>query len=74
MFCHKCKCCTFSWFSGFFALPALVHLVRLVTKTQVQIGDWIVPMSFSIGTMVVAGVLSLVLCKTACKACACSAK
>mgnify|MGYP001563464888 FL=1 len=72
MFCHKCKCCNFSWLSGFFALAAIVHLIRLITGMQVQIGGWAVPMNVSIGVAVIAGVLSLILCKKSCASCGCS--
>ena len=72
MFCHnKCKCCLFSWLSGFFALATLAHIIRLITKAQVQVGDWAVPMSVSIAIVVVAGILSLTFCKMGCKACTC---
>ena len=72
MFCHKCKCCMFSWFSGLFALAAIVHIVRLIAKAQVQINDFVVPMNVSIGIAAVAGVLSLVFCKMGCKTCNCA--
>jgi len=72
MFCHKCKCCNLSWLSGFFALAAVIHIVRLISRAQVQIGDWTVPMNVSIGVAIVAGVLSLILCKKSCASCNCS--
>jgi hypothetical protein len=71
MLCTKCKCCQFSWLSGFFALAAIVHIIRLVTQTPVQIGDFAVPMNASIAIAVIGGVLSLVFCKMGCKSCAC---
>ena len=74
MFCHKCKCCSLSWLSGVFALAAIVHIVRLVTRTQVQLNDFVVPMNLSVVIAVVAGILSLVLCKMSCKACTCTTK
>ena len=74
MLCHKCKCCTFSWLSGFFALAALVHLIRIITKSQLQVGDFAVSMNVSIVIVIVAGILSLILCKNACKSCGCSTK
>ena len=61
MFCHKCKCCSLSWLSGVFLLAAIVHIVRLIAKAQVQVGDFVVPMNLSIVIAVVAGILSLAL-------------
>jgi hypothetical protein len=72
MFCQKCKCCMFSWWSGFFALATGVHIVRLIARAQVQIGDWVVPMGLSIAVAVVAGILSFIFCKAGCKSCGCS--
>jgi len=72
MFCHKCKCCKFAWWSGFFAFAAVVHMVRLIARVQVQIGSWSVPMGLSIAVAVVAGALSIILCKAGCGACGCS--
>ena len=74
MFCHKCKCCSLSWLSGVFALAAIVHIIRLIARAQVQVGDFVVPMNLSIVIAVVAGILSLVLCKMSCKACNCASK
>ncbi len=74
MFCHKCKCCVFSWLSGFFALASLIHIVRLIAKAQVQIGSFAVPMNVSILVAVIAGLLSLAFCRMGCKACNCSKK
>ena len=71
MFCHKCKCCLFSWLSGVFALASLVHIIRLIVQAQVQVGDFVVPMNLSIVIASVAGILSLVFCKMGCKACTC---
>ena len=72
MFCHKCKCCNLSWLSGFFALAAIVHIIRLVMGTQVQINATVVPMNVSIGIAVVAGVLSFLLCKKSKAVCGCT--
>ena len=72
MFCHKCKCCAAMWWSGFFALAFVGHAVRLVTRAQVQLGDWPVPMGLSIAIVIVAGLLSFILCKKGCGACNCS--
>ncbi len=70
----KCRCCGFMWLSGFFALAAVVHAVRLVLKASVQIGEFAVPMSLSVGILVVAGVLSFVLARSGCGRCGCGAK
>ena len=72
MFCHKCKCCNFSWLSGFFGLAAIAHIVRLISGAHIQVNDWVVPMNVSIGVAVVAGALSLILCKKSCASCNCS--
>ena len=69
MFCTKCKCCAAMWWSGFFALAAVVHVVRLVARAEVQIGTFVVPMGVSIGVAIVAGTLSLIFCKKGCGAC-----
>ena len=74
MFCHQCKCCLFSWLSGVFALAALVHVVRLIVRAQVQVGGWPVPMGLSVSIAVIAGTLSLVFCKMGCKVCSCASK
>ena len=74
MFCHKCKCCTPMWFSGFFGLAAFAHIIRLVTRAQVQIGDVLIPMNVSIVIVVVAAILSFVFCKMSCNACNCGTK
>ena len=74
MFCHKCKCCSLMWWSGFFALASLVHIVRLISRIQVQVGIWVVPMQASIGVAIIAGLISLFLCKAGCGACNCKEK
>ena len=71
MFCHKCKCSVAMWWSGFFALAALVHVVRLVVHIQVQLGSWMVPMGFSIIIVIIAGLLAFVFCKKGCAYCNC---
>ncbi len=71
MFGHKCKCCKPIWWSGFFTLAAVGHLARLLFRAQVQIGQWAVPMRVSLGVVVVAGALSLILCKKGSVSCDC---
>ena len=74
MFCSKCKCCGAMWWSGFFALAVIAHLIRLVTHTQVQLGSYLVPMNVSIGIVLVAGTLSFIFCKKGCGSCDCGTK
>ncbi len=70
----KCRCCGLMWLSGFFALAAMVHAIRLVLKASVQIGEFAVPMGLSMGVLVVAGVLSFVLARLGCGRCDCGTK
>ena len=74
MFCSKCKCCAAMWWSGFFALAAVAHVVRLIARAEVVVNGFTVPMSASIAVAVVAGILSFVFCKKGCGACGCSTK
>ena len=74
MFCSKCKCCSMMWWSGFFALAAVAHIVRLVVRPVIQINGWTAPMALSIGIVLVAGVLSFVFCEKGCGACGCGNK
>ena len=72
MFCGKCKCCAAMWWSGFFGLAAVAHVVRLAVRAQVQLGGWAVPMRFSMIIVIVAGLLSFFFCKKGCASCNCS--
>ncbi len=47
------------WFSGFFGLAALVHLVRFLFQVPLVVGGRSVPMAVSVIVAFVAGVLSL---------------
>lgn len=47
------------WFSGFFGLAALVHLVRLLFQVPLVVGGRPVPMAVSVIVVLVAGILSL---------------
>ncbi len=47
------------WFSGFFGLAALVHLVRLLFQVPLVLGGRSVPMAVSVIIVLVAGILSL---------------
>lgn len=51
--------CPALWFSGFFGLAALAHLVRLALKVPVTVGTVSVPMSASVLVAAVAGALSV---------------
>ena len=62
------------WFSGFFGLAAFAHIIRLITRAQVRIGDVFIPMNVSIAIVVVAAILSFVFCKMSSNACHCGAK
>jgi len=49
------------WFSGFFAAAALAHLIRSIFHLPMTIGTFDVPISFSVGVFVAAGVISIAL-------------
>ena len=53
------KFCPATWFSGFFGLGALVHLVRFVVRVPLTVGNFEVPFSLSLVLAVVLGGLSL---------------
>ena len=61
------KFCLAIWFSGFFGLGALVHLVRSFLKFPLIVGDFEVPLALSVTLAVVLGALSLVLLYVGCK-------
>ena len=58
---EKGKFCPAMWFSGFFALGALVHLIRSVIGFDLIVGSHAVPVSLSIALAVVLGTLSVAL-------------
>jgi hypothetical protein len=62
------------WFSGFFGLAALAHLVRLVTRIHLTIGDHVFRLRYSLIVVVVAGIASLLLAKSGCGKCNCAKK
>lgn len=51
--------CPATWFSGFFGLGAIVHLVRLVLRFPLIVGTYEVPLAVSGILVVVLGGLSL---------------
>ena len=57
----KCKCeCLAPWLSGFFALPAVAHLVRIIAGWEIVWNGSPVTIRTSWIVMVVSGLLSLV--------------
>lgn len=59
--------CPAIWFSGFFGLGALVHLVRLVLRFSLVVGGNEIPLMTSAILVVVLGGLSLGLLVLGCK-------
>lgn len=44
---------------GIFGLIAVVHLVRLIQRWPVQVGEWSIPMGLSVAGVLVTGILFL---------------
>jgi len=42
-----------------FIIVAIVHLVRLIVKLHITVGQWEVPMSISMVGLILAGVLGM---------------
>lgn len=59
--------CPAIWFSGFFGLGALVHLVRLVLRFPLIVNGYAVPLTASAILVVVLGGLSVGLLVLGCK-------
>lgn len=53
------KFCPAVWFSGFFGLGAVVHLVRLLLRFPLIVGTFEVPLRMSLVLVIVLGGLSL---------------
>ena len=68
------KFCLSTWFSGFFGLGALVHLVRSILKFPLVVNNYEVPISLSVTLAVVLGALSLILLYVGCKKACCEKK
>lgn len=51
--------CPAVWFSGFFGLGALVHLVRLFLRFPLIVGTFEVPLGMSLVLVILLGGLSL---------------
>ena len=56
---EKTKFCPALWFSGFFGLGAVLHLIRLITGFSVVIAGHEIPVSFSGVAVAVFGALSV---------------
>ena len=66
--------CPALWFSGFFGLGTLVHLIRLLFRVPVTLGTWQVPLRFSVVAVLVLGALSASLLAVALRRPCCSSK
>ena len=64
--------CPAIWFSGFFGLGALVHLVRLVLRVPLMVGSHEIPLMTSAFVVLVFGGLSIGLLILGCKRPCCS--
>ncbi len=60
---EKCCCghCAFLWLSGFFAMPAVMHLVRVIAGWPLTLAEHSVTTKESIIVIVVTGIFSAVL-------------
>ena len=58
---EKAKFCPALWFSGFFGLGAVVHLIRLVTGLSLVVAGREIPVSWSGVAVVIFGGLSICL-------------
>ncbi len=56
---HKTKICPAVWFSGFFGLGAVVHLVRLLFRFPLVVGTFDVPLKVSLILVILLGGLSI---------------
>lgn len=65
---EKCKCgCAFGWLSGFFAMPAIVHLIRALAGWEVTFKGNPVAIKTSWMVFVIAAVLSVIFCILGCR-------
>ena len=55
---EKAKFCPAMWFSGFFGLGAIVHLVRLIAGFSLSVGGQEIPLAASGLVALICGVLS----------------
>ena len=56
---HERRFCPAVWFSGFFGLGALVHLIRLFLRFPLSVGDFEVPLATSLVLVLLLGGLSI---------------
>ena len=54
------------WLSGFFAFPAVVHLIRLIGRFPFEIGGISFRLRHSLAVVVVFGLLSALLGRASC--------
>lgn len=65
---EKCKCeCALPWLSGFFAAPAIVHLIRLIAGWDVAWKGNPISTKTSVIILIICGVLSVIFGLIACK-------
>ncbi len=60
------------WFSGFFGLGTVVHLIRLILRVPVTLGTWAVPLKASGILVLVFGALSFWMLRAGCGQSCCS--
>jgi hypothetical protein len=58
---HEHKICPAVWFSGFFGLGTVVHLVRSILRFPLVVGAFEVPLALSLLLTVLLGGLSIAL-------------
>lgn len=68
MFGFTKKCC-YSWFSGFFAAPAIAHGLRLIFDWSFVIGGVSFTWTHSLVVFIVCGALSILFLFKGCKGC-----
>lgn len=69
---QKPMACPAIWLSGFFALGAIVHVVRLLFRFSLIVGGYEIPLGVSALVAVVLGGLSIGLLILGCKKPCCS--
>jgi ABC-type transporter Mla maintaining outer membrane lipid asymmetry permease subunit MlaE len=56
-----CGSCTLTWLSGFFAMPALMHLIRIIIGWPLTLAEHTFTAKESIVIIAVTGIFSAVL-------------
>lgn len=65
---EKCNCgCCFSWLSGLFAAPAIMHLIRIIAKWEITFNGNPIAIKTSWIIFVVAALLSIIFGFIGCK-------